>query len=94
MNRREEECCAKEPDYTRLGTCRSEEPMVANDVEYPGRQKARDINIQSMDNGFLVRVGCQSFVFETAEKMITNLSAYLADPNVIEKSWFNGTLKL
>lgn len=87
-----DECCAKAPRYD--DECRSEQPMMGGEVAYFNRSKAREINIQPMNYGFLVRVGCQSFVFETAEKMMANLTAYLADPDVMEKAWVTGNLTL
>lgn len=89
MLRNNDECCASTRSYG--GECEPE-PMMAS--EYPARYKAREINIQPMNYGFVIRVGCQSFVFETAEKMIKNLDAYLADPEGVEKAWMTRTLVL
>ena len=92
---RDNDCCAKSPDYGGLvagGYSERPEPMMGG--EYPSRSKAREINIQPMNYGFVVIVGCQTFVFETAEKMLTNLTAYLADPDVMERAWMRGDLQL
>lgn len=93
---RDNDCCAKSPDYGGMVAGRYDErpePMMGeNPCVY--RSKAREINIQPMNYGYVVRVGCQTFVFETNEKMIKHLTAYLADPDNIEKSWLNGTLEL
>ena len=77
-----DECCAAKSPY--IGDCCESrpEPMMAS---YE-RAKAREINIQPMNYGYLVRVGCQSFVFETKEKMVTNLTSYLEDPENVERS--------
>jgi hypothetical protein len=94
---RENDCCAKAPNRLYDGgavCCESERPEPMMGGEYPSRSKAREINIQPMNYGFVVRVGCQTFVFETAEKMMTNLNSYLADPDAIERAWFNGNLTL
>ena len=50
--------------------------------------KPREINIQSLDYGYIVNVGCQSYAIEGIEKLITNLEAYLKDPNMVERKWF------
>lgn len=90
---RDNDCCSSaKPSYG--GCCRDEEPMPMMESEYPRRVKAKEINIQPMDHGYVIRVGCQSFVFETAEKMILNLDAYLADPDGVEKAWLSRTLVL
>lgn len=89
---RDNDCCAKPGRSYDQECCESRpEPMMCG--EYPSRSKAREINIQPMNYGFVVRVGCQTFVFETAEKMMTNLNSYLADPEAIERAWLNGTLQ-
>ena len=85
------ECCGNRP-YGGPECCVSEQPMMDNG--YTLKVKAREINIQPMNYGFVVRVGCQTFVFETTEKMIRNLDAYLADPENVEKAWLSGTLVL
>lgn len=88
---RDNDCCVK-PSYGGDVCCESRtEPMM--DSEYSPRSKAREISIQPMNYGFVVRVGCQTFVFETAEKMMTNLNSYLADPDGIERAWLNGSLQ-
>lgn len=85
---RDNDCCAK-PSYGGDVCCSERpEPMMA---PYE-RSKAREINIQPVHYGYIVRVGCQTFVFETKEKMVANLTSYLEDPDVMEKSWMNGTL--
>lgn len=64
--------------------CETEVPASPN--------RAREINIQPMDFGYVVRIGCQSFAIESVDKLISNLNEYLKDPNGIEKSWFSGNL--
>jgi hypothetical protein len=92
---RDNDCCAKVGRTYSDECCESRpEPMMGGTIDDPSvRTKARDINIQPMNYGFVVRVGCQTFVFETAEKMMANLGSYLADPEAVERAWMNGSLQ-
>ncbi|MDA3781025.1 MAG: hypothetical protein PF487_12510 [Bacteroidales bacterium] len=45
------------------------------------------ITINSLDYGFNVKIGCMNFAVETVEKLITNLEAYLKDPQKTETKW-------
>lgn len=51
------------------------------------RNKARQIQITQADHGYLVNVGCQTLVFENMDTLIEKLTAYLKDPNTVEKRW-------
>jgi len=66
------------------------EPINGETIPEP---KIREINIQAMDHGFVVRVGCQTFAIEDAQKLMNNLTAYLKDPGGMEKQWM-GSKKL
>lgn len=48
------------------------------------------IHIEPLNFGYMVRVGCQSFAIETADKLVTAMAAYLADPAKVQKQWFAG----
>lgn len=48
------------------------------------------INIEPLNRGFVIRVGCQSIAFETKEKMLKYLSEYLSDPNSFEAKYRAG----
>jgi hypothetical protein len=39
-----------------------------------------DVNIKHVHNGFIVQVGCQTFVFETLDKMTKYMAIYYNDP--------------
>lgn len=45
------------------------------------------IEINEMNYGYTVQVGCQKFVFETPEKLIQKLTAYLKNPDEIRNRW-------
>ena len=72
--------------------CDREESRPMPMEEMPVEQnRAKEINIQPLNFGYIIRVGCQSFAIESADKLISSLNEYLKDPQKIEKSWFNGT---
>lgn len=75
----EEECC---------------EPGLAAPVDLIPRNIAKDITIESLDHGYIVRVGCQRFASEDAEKMLKLIGTYLEDPNGVEQKWFKKEFKL
>ena len=49
--------------------------------------KAKPISINQVDNGFQVSVGCKNLVFTSREQLIAELSAYLANPEQVEKQY-------
>ena len=80
---RDEVCCESEP------RCCDDRPMTCgNDTiaKYPS--KARQITIEQMDFGYIVRVGCQTYAIETIEKIMINLGDYLKDPGKVEGEWY------
>jgi hypothetical protein len=52
----------------------------------------RDIIITPVLNGFKVHVGCQEVVFTSAEKLCLELGRYLADPDTVEKEYFEKSI--
>ena len=46
-----------------------------------------NVNIETLDFGYVVRVGCKSFAFETKEKMIEKLLEYLNNPAEKQKQF-------
>lgn len=47
----------------------------------------REIKITRAMNGFVVKVGCQTVVFEHVNGLVTALIEYAADPSATEKRW-------
>lgn len=60
-------------------------------TELPSRTNYT-IEIQQKSRGYVVNVGCQTFCFSTKEELIPLLTAYINNPNEIEKQWYEGTL--
>ena len=54
--------------------------------------KIREVKIEQLNHGYLVRVGCQRFAIETSEKLLSLLSDYMKFPADTEKAWFDGKL--
>ena len=46
-----------------------------------------NIQIEPVLNGYVVRVGCQTVVFETTDKLLDELRRYMADPQRVEKEY-------
>jgi len=59
----------------------------------PRRQKARLIQIQQLDHGFHVEVGCQNFAVESVDALIHRLNVYLKNPEDAEQKWLTGDWK-
>ena len=53
---------------------------------------AYEINIRQVNNGFIVNVGCQTFVFEKFETAVKYIDLYFQDPSGMEKKHYEGTL--
>lgn len=63
------------------------EPIPEDAPQMP--DKAYQINIEQLDHGYIVRVGCKSFAIETKEKLIIRLAAYLSDVPGVTKDFFD-----
>lgn len=50
----------------------------------------RPINIEQLDYGYIIRVGCQRFAVETHEKVINALNEYMTNPDETQRKWFSG----
>lgn len=49
--------------------------------------KNYQINIEFLDRGCLVRIGCKSIAFESVEKAMIEINQYVANPYEMEKNW-------
>lgn len=79
----EVEDCEREVDCDEPCCCKEEDSS-------PG--KIRDVKINQVNYGYIVNIGCHTFAFETAERLIEKLGLYLKEPNKTERSWYQGTL--
>jgi hypothetical protein len=63
---------------------------VAEDVRQ--ENKIRQINIEEVSRGYIVRVGCHTFAISTKAELTTKLTEYINEPTKTEKKWFSGDL--
>mgnify|MGYP003554511339 CR=1 FL=1 len=54
--------------------------------------KIRQINIEEVNRGFIVRVGCHTFAISTKAELTTKLTEYINEPAKTEKKWYSGDL--
>jgi hypothetical protein len=70
--------------------CRLEEAPVPTLDR--GVNKIRQINIEEVNRGFVVRVGCHTFAISTKAELTTKLTEYINEPDKTEKKWYAGDL--
>lgn len=68
--------------------------MANTIINTHGLNKPYAISIEAMDHGYLLRIGCKSFCFETYEKLFLYLGMYLKNPAEVEEQWIKGELKI
>ena len=54
------------------------------------RIRPREILIRSVLNGYTITVDCQVVVFETKEKMLSEIERYFKNPVQVEKEYLQG----
>ena len=54
--------------------------------------KIRQINIEEVNRGFIVRVGCHTFAISTRSELTTKLTEYINEPDKTEQKWYAGNL--
>lgn len=70
------------------GIWHGEFPLYVSDVIFSNKENGMyNINISKADNGFIVKVGCKTLVFEQQPTMISELSRFLSDPHAVEKEY-------
>ena len=67
-----------------------EQPMPVIDMN--DRLAQWDVNIKHVHNGFIVNVGCQTFVFESFDKLSKYMAIYYNDPRGAFEKHRNGEL--
>lgn len=50
-------------------------------------QQARDIIIKKVLNGYILKVGCQTVVFEQKNQMLSEIGRYYDNPSLVEKEY-------
>lgn len=55
-------------------------------------QSPHQITIHAVTNGFVVTVGCKTFVFGSVTALVTDLKRYLENPGQVEKEFLGNAL--
>lgn len=58
----------------------------------PSKPRMRSIQIDALDHGFIVQVGCQRFAIEDKGTLIGKLSEYINNPDATETKYNEGKL--
>ena len=66
-------------------------PLSAALSEYR-EDKIRQINIEELNRGYIVRVGCHNFAISTKDELTRLLVKYINEPIKTEELWFDGKL--
>jgi len=85
----EESILVEEPAlkaYDREEDCR---PMPVVDMN--DKLAQYDVTIKHVHNGFIVSVGCQTFVFESFDKLAKYMAIYYDNPSEVEDKHRKGT---
>jgi hypothetical protein len=85
----EESILVEEPAleaYDREEDCRPTPVVDMND-----KLAQYDVTIKHVHNGFIVSVGCQTFVFESFDKLAKYMAIYYDDPSEVEDKHRKGT---
>lgn len=68
------------------------ESALMNEPSPCESNKIRPIEIEELNRGYIVRVGCHRFAISTKGELIAKLAEYISEPNVTEKKWFKQEL--
>jgi hypothetical protein len=69
-----------------------EQPRPMPVVDMNDKLAQYDVTIKHVHNGFIVSVGCQTFVFESFDKMTTYMAMYYDDPRGTYEKHYKGEL--
>ena len=58
------------------------------------RPLPRQIQINPLNHGYHVIVGCQAFAVENVDSLLHRLGIYLKNPEQAEKNWLTGEWKM
>jgi hypothetical protein len=70
----------------------SEPGPIPMPVDINDKLAQYDVTIKHVHNGFIVSVGCQTFVFESFDKLAKYMAIYYDDPSEVEDKHRKGTL--
>lgn len=50
------------------------------------------VSIDTLDHGYIIRVGCKSFSIESKETLLSMITKYINNPGELQKQFKNKTL--
>lgn len=56
-------------------------------AEAEREEALHELRITKVDNGWIVKAGCMTFVFDSAEKLSLEIARYLNNPNEVSKEY-------
>ena len=85
--------------YSALGQTEPDRISVEEtESEYPPQStigtsnKLRRLEVNELNRGYVVTVGCHQFAIETSAQLISKLTEYINEPAKTEAKWFNKQL--
>lgn len=57
-----------------------------------GGSRARTVVIETMHHGYVVKLDCHNFAFESADRALKYITEYLKDPQGTEEKWWKKEL--
>lgn len=66
--------------------CVEEKPNIPNKM-------LNSVSIYQVDNGYTINVGCKAFVFESKDKMLAYVIAYINNPSALNDKFMKGLMK-
>jgi hypothetical protein len=92
-NDREETLVRREEEYEQPIPIEEEyEQPMPMPVDMNDKLAQYDVNIKHVHNGFIVGVGCQTFVFESFDKLSKYMAIYYDDPRGTYEKHYKGEL--
>ena len=85
----EESILVEEPALKAYDREEDSRPMPVVDMN--DKLAQYDVTIKHVHNGFIVSVGCQTFVFESFDKLAKYMAIYYDDPSEVEDKHRKGT---
>lgn len=81
-----------ESTMDRAATALADAPYPTPEQEPRRPNVIRPINIEEVNRGYIVRIGCHTFAFGTKAELTTHLVGYINEPEKTEAKWFEGKL--
>lgn len=58
-------------------------PTYIHTLEDEGEEEVHELRISKVDNGWIVKAGCMTFVFDDPNKLAVEITRYLNDPHAV-----------